>query len=261
MTGTVSVISDGYHSLADSASNIVGLIGLRASRMPPDADHPYGHRKYETLAAGGIFVFLLLALLEVLRGAANRLTSGVLPHVTAISFVVMIVTLAINAYVVRYEGGEGRRLSSELLQADSLHTRSDVYTSVAVIVSLAFVYLGHSSLDAIGGLVVAVFIARTGYEIARDASRVLSDRIVISEDDIRAVVMSVPQVLGCHRIRSRGSYDHVFVDLHVWFAANTALRDAHELSHVVKDRIMARYPQIADAIIHIEPAPNTDPSA
>jgi cation diffusion facilitator family transporter len=254
-TGTVSVVSDGYHSLADSASNIVGLVGMRASRMPPDADHPYGHRKYETLAAGGIFVFLLLALLEILRGAIRRLTSAAPPHVTALSFAVMIATLLINLWVVRYESGEGRRLNSELLQADSLHTRSDVFTSVAVLVSLLFVYTGRPWLDGVGGLVVAVFIARTGYEIARNASRILSDRIVISEDDIRGAVMSVPQVLGCHHIRSRGSYDHVFVDLHVWFSGDTPLRVAHELSHVVKDRIMDRYPQIADAIIHIEPPP------
>ena len=254
-TGAVSVISDGYHSLADCASNVVGLVGMRASRMPPDADHPYGHRKYETLAAGGIFVFLVLALLEILRGAMARLTSAAPPRVTALSFGIMIATLLINLWVVRYESGEGRRLNSELLQADSLHTRSDVYTSIAVLVSLLFVYTGRPRLDGVGGLVVAVFIARTGYEIARDASRILSDRIVISEDDIRKVVMSVPQVLGCHHIRSRGSYDHVFVDLHVWFSPDTTLRVAHELSHVVKDRIMDRYPQIADAIIHIEPPP------
>ncbi len=254
-TGTVSVVSDGYHSLADSASNIVGLVGMRASRMPPDADHPYGHRKYETLAAGGIFVFLLLALLEILRGAIRHLTSAAPPHVTMLSFGVMIATLLINLWVVRYESGEGRRLNSELLQADSLHTRSDVYTSVAVLVSLLFVYTGRPWMDGVGGLVVAVFIARTGYEIARDASRILSDRIVISEDDIRGVVMTVPQVLGCHHIRSRGPYDHVFVDLHVWFSGDTPLRAAHQLSHVVKDRLMDRYPQIADAIIHIEPPP------
>ena len=67
-TGAVSVISDGFHSLTDSASNIMGLVGLRAARKPPDEDHPYGHRKYETLAAAGIFVFLLFVVVEVLRG-------------------------------------------------------------------------------------------------------------------------------------------------------------------------------------------------
>ena len=254
-TGAVSIISDGFHSLTDSASNIVGLVGLRASRKPPDADHPYGHRKYETLAAAGIFIFLLLVVVEVSRAALHRLSGGGAPHVTVLSFAVMIVTLVINLFVVRYERREARRLSSELLHADALHTQSDVLTSCAVILSLAAVWLGYPIVDPIGGMVVAVFIAHTGWEIARDTSSVLSDRVVLAEDDIRRVVMSTPQVVGCHQIRSRGSADHTFLDLHVWYPAAMPLHEAHRLSHVVKDRLMAAFPQIADAIIHIEPPP------
>lgn len=254
-TGAVSVISDGFHSLTDAASNVMGMIGLRASRKPPDEDHPYGHRKYETLAAAGIFVFLLLVVVEVTRAALNRLAGGAAPTVTAYSFGVMLVTLAVNLAVVRYERREGRRLTSELLMADALHTRSDVLTSCAVIISLAAVWLGYPVLDPVGGLLIAVFIARTGWEIGRDTSRVLSDRVVLAEDDIRRIVMAVPDVLGCHRIRSRGSIDYTFLDLHVWFAADTTLYEAHRRSHIVKDRLMNQYPQIADAIIHIEPPP------
>jgi len=254
-TGAVSVISDGFHSLTDSASNIIGMVGLRASRKPPDEDHPYGHRKYETLAAAGIFIFLLFVVIEVARAAFDRLSGGHVPQAGTLSFAVMIGTLAINLSVVRYESGRGRALKSELLLADAMHTKSDVFTSCAVIVSLVAVWSGYPVLDPIGGLVIAVFIARTGWEIARDTSRVLSDRVVLAEDDIRDVVMSVPEVAGCHQIRSRGSADHTFLDLHVWFAPDMTLYEAHRLSHVVKDRLLATYPQIADAIIHLEPPP------
>jgi cation diffusion facilitator family transporter len=254
-TGAVSIISDGFHSLTDAASNVVGIVGLRASRKPPDDDHPYGHRKYETLAAAGIFIFLLLVVVEVIRAALDRLAGGAAPRVTVYSFVVMIGTLAINLFVVRYEGTEARRLGSELLLADAFATRSDVLTSCAVLISLAAVWLGFPVLDAIGGLVIAVFIARTGWTIARDTSRVLADSVVLAEDDIRRVVMSTPRVVGCHRIRSRGSADHTFLDLHVWFPPDMPLYEAHRLSHVVKDRLMTEFPHIADAIIHIEPPP------
>ena len=257
-TGAVSVISDGFHSLSDSASNVLGFFALRASLKPPDEDHPYGHRKYETLAAGGIFFFLLLVVIEVGRAALNRLGGGALPQVTPLSFAVMIVTVVINVVVVRYERGEGRRLSSELLQADALHTKSDVLTSCAVLISLTAVKLGYPVLDPIGGLVIAGFIARTGWQIARDTSRVLSDRVVLDEDDIRRVVMNTPQVVGCHPIRSRGSADHTFLDLHVWYPPAMPLHEAHRLSHIVKDRLMTTFPQIADAIIHIEPPPPTE---
>jgi cation diffusion facilitator family transporter len=254
-TGAVSIISDGFHSLTDAASNVLGIVGLRASRKPPDDDHPYGHRKYETLAAAGIFIFLLLVVVEVVRAALDRLAGGAAPRVTVYSFAVMIGTLAINLFVVRYEGTAARRLGSELLLADAFATRSDVLTSCAVLISLAAVWLGFPVLDAIGGLVIAVFIARTGWTIARDTSRVLADSVVLAEDDIRRVVMSTPHVVGCHRIRSRGSADHTFLDLHVWFPPEMPLHEAHRLSHVVKDRLMTEFPHIADAIIHIEPPP------
>ena len=257
-TGAVSILSDGFHSLTDAASNIMGMVGLRASRKPPDEDHPYGHRKYETLAAAGIFVFLLFVVAEVVRAALNRLAGGAAPRVTALSFGVMIVTLIINLLVVRYEGGQARQLNSELLLADAMHTRSDVLTSCLVLISLGAVWLGYPILDSVGGLVIAFFIARTGWEIGRDTSRVLSDRVVLAEDDIRRVVMSLPEVAGCHQIRSRGSIDYTFLDLHVWFPSNMPLYEAHRLSHVVKDRLLATYPQIADAIIHIEPPPTGD---
>ena len=254
-TGAVSIVSDGFHSLTDSASNIIGLVGLRAARKPPDADHPYGHRKFETLAAAAIFIFLVLAVLEIGRAALKRLAAPAPPEISWISFAVMIATLMINIWVVRYEAGRGRELRSELLLADAVHTRSDVFATIGVLISLVAVAFGYPLLDPIGGVAIAILIARTSYEIARDTSGILSDRMVISEEDIRDVVMSVPEVLGCHHIRTRGSMDHVFLDLHVWFAEEMPLRAAHSLSHDVKDRLMARFPQIADAIIHIEPPP------
>ena len=256
-TGAVSIISDGFHSLTDTASNVMGLVGLRVARKPPDADHPYGHRKFETLAAAGIFVFLLLVVIEVVETALLRLRSGESPRVTAYSFAVMLATLGVNLFVVKYEAGQGQRLGSELLLADAAHTRSDVWTSCAVLVSLVSVRLGYPMLDAVGALVISVFIARTGYHIGLETSGILADRVVMDEAAIRRQVMSVPEVLGCHQIRTRGTFDHTFLDLHVWFPQETTLFEAHRLSHVVKDRLMAAFPQIADAIIHIEPPPST----
>jgi cation diffusion facilitator family transporter len=167
----------------------------------------------------------------------------------------MLVTLATNVAVVRAERKAAYRLSSELLLADARHTQSDVLTSIAVIAALAGSAYGYPILDPLAALLIVGFIGYAGFQIARDTARILSDEIVISEDDVRTVVQSVPQVLGCHHIRSRGSSDHVFLDLHVWLDGATPLTDAHAVSHIVKDLLMQRYPQIADAIIHIEPPP------
>jgi cation diffusion facilitator family transporter len=254
-TGAVSIISDGFQSIADSAANIIGLAGMRVAHRPPDADHPYGHRKFETLAAAGIFVFMLLAVLEIGRSALQHFYAASSPVITPLTFGVILATLVVNIAVVRYEAAQARRHNSELLLADSIHTRSDVYATIGVLVSLAGVRLGYPLLDPIGGVIIAVLIARTGLEIARDTSGILADRVVIDEDDIRQVVMSVTGVLGCHHIRTRGPVDHVFLDLHVWFPADASLVDAHAVSHVVKNRLTEKYPQIADTIIHIEPPP------
>ncbi|MGE3273800.1 MAG: cation diffusion facilitator family transporter [Vicinamibacterales bacterium] len=254
-TGAVSILSDGFHSLTDTASNIVGLVGVRVASRPPDENHPYGHRKFETMAAIGILVFLLLVLVEVLRAAVERLSSGEQPSVTAISFGVMIATLAVNVGVVRYERREGRRLGSEVLTADARHTTSDVLTSSAVIVALAGVRLGYPLFDPLAALVIAGFIGRACWEIFEDSARVLADEAVLPEEAIRETVMAVPDVVGCHQIRSRGSADHIFVDLHIWLDPAMPLHDAHERSHVVKDQLMDRFPNIQDAVIHIEPPP------
>jgi len=254
-TGAVSIISDGFHSLTDSASNVVALVGIRLARQPPDENHPYGHRKFETLASAAIFFFLLLVLIEVLRTALGRLQSGGTPEVSTASFVLMGVTLVINLGVVAYESSAAKRYRSELLMADSHHTRSDVFTSLSVIVALVGVKLGYPVLDPIAALLVAGFIGWSGWLIAREASRVLSDATVLDEADVQRVVMSVPGVLGCHHIRTRGSADHAFLDLHVWAPGDMPLQEAHSLSHVVKDRLLEKYPELADVIIHIEPPP------
>ena len=261
-TGAISILSDGFHSLTDGASNLVGLVGVRAAGRPPDADHPYGHRKYETVAAGIVTVFLILVVVEILRNAFNHFSGRDVPHeISILGFVVMAVTMAINLAVVSYESRAAERLGSEVLLADALQTRSDVWTSVAVIVALAGARWGLPLLDPIAAVAVAGFIAYSGYQIARATTRILSDRIVIAESDLAQVIMSVPGVLGCEKIRTRGTADHVFLDLHMWLPPAMSLHDAHSLSHVVKDRLMAKYPQIADAIIHIEPPPSPAPPA
>jgi cation diffusion facilitator family transporter len=252
-TGTLSILSDGFHSLTDSASNVIALVGSRVAQRPADPSHPYGHRKFETLAAAGIFVFLLLVLIQVLEAAYGRLQSGEAPTVPPASFVVMLATLAINLFVVRYEAAAGRRLGSEVLTADAHHTRGDVYSSVAVIVALVGVWLGWPLLDPLAAVLVAGFIGHAGYQIAREASGVLADQVVLDAADVTRVVAGVPEVIGCHRIRTRGAPDHVFLDLHVWLRGDMRLDEAHRLSHVVKDRLMAAFPGLADVVIHIEP--------
>jgi cation diffusion facilitator family transporter len=260
-TGAISILSDGFHSLTDSASNVVALVGVSVARRPPDANHPYGHRKYETMASLGILVFLVVVLVEVLSAAADRLVNGGTPRVFPEGIALMVGTLIVNLFVVSYELREGRRLKSEVLRADAKHTRSDVLTTGAVLGALLGVWWGYPLLDPMAALLVAGFIGHACWSIAQEASRILSDEIVIAEREVREVVQSVPGVIGCEKIRTRGSADYAFLDLHLWLDGNMALKDAHSASHVVKDRLMTKFPQLADVVIHIEPPPPKTPNA
>jgi cation diffusion facilitator family transporter len=254
-TGAISILSDGFHSLTDSAANVVGLVGVSIARKPPDQNHPYGHRKYETIASLGILLFLVLVLVQVLRTAVSRLFDGGTAHAAASHIAVMLATLLVNVLVVTYERRAAIRLNSEVLMADAKHTRSDVLTTSAVIVALIGVANGVPVLDSVAALLVAGFIGHACWGIAQDASRILSDEIVIAEDDVRAVVQSVPGVLGSEKIRTRGSADYAFLDLHLWIDGETPLQAAHATSHIVKDLLMAKFPHLADVVIHIEPPP------
>lgn len=254
-TGAVSILSDGFHSLTDAASNIVALIGVSFARRPPDADHPYGHRKFETMASIGILVFLIVVLVQVLAAAVTRLIQGGTPRVFPEGIGLMATTMVVNLFVVSYELRAGRRLKSEVLKADAKHTRSDVLTSGAVLVALVGVWWGYPLLDPLAAFLVAGFIGHACWSIARDASRILADEAVIAEAEVRTVVQGVPAVIGCEKIRTRGSADHVFLDLHLWLDPQMPLQTAHATSHVVKDRLMAEFPQLADVVIHIEPPP------
>jgi cation diffusion facilitator family transporter len=257
-TDTVSILSDGFHSLTDSASNVVALVGVSIAQRPPDANHPYGHRKYETMASIAILLFLIIVLVQVLSSAIGRFLNGGTPRVFPEGIGIMSVTLVVNVFVVLYEQRAGRRLNSEVLLADARHTRSDVATSVAVLGALVGVWLGYPIFDPLAAVLVAGFIGYAGWEIAKEASRILSDEIVIEENEVRNVLRGVPDVLGCEKIRTRGSADHTFLDLHLWLHPDTPLKTAHGTSHLAKDRLMARFPQLVDVVIHIEPPPADD---
>jgi divalent metal cation (Fe/Co/Zn/Cd) transporter len=130
-----------------------------------------------------------------------------------------------------------------------------------VLGALMGVWSGYPLLDPMAALLVAGFIGHACWAIAQEASRILADEIVLAESQVRAVVQSVPEVLGCEKIRTRGSADYAFLDLHLWLNGSTPLEQAHATSHIVKDRLMTTFPQLADVVIHIEPPPRLTPNS
>jgi cation diffusion facilitator family transporter len=256
-TNSLSMTADGLNSLLDGASNVVGLIGLAVAARPPDPNHPYGHRRFETLTSLAIALFMLLTLFEIVQGSIDRLRHDVTPEVTAISFVVMFSTLVVNIGVTTWERRAAARLSSSILLADARHTGSDVFVTLSVIVGLIAVGLGLTWADVALALVVAAVIAWGAWQIVRQAALSLSDEAAASTEQIEQAARSVAGVRGIHNIRTRGGEGIIWVDLHIQVDPAMHVDQAHDIASDVAARIEAELGETADVTVHIEPADPT----
>lgn len=254
VTDFTSMMADGFHSLADGASNIIGLIGITLARRPPDKEHPYGHKKYETFFSLAIAGLLFLICFNLFSEGVKRLHSHVAPRIDIISAIIILATMSVNIFVMIYENRAGKRLNSDILVADSLHTRADIFTSASVIIAMVVVRLGYPILDPIVTIMIAFFIAYAGFSIARNSSKVLCDEIVIADDSrIMNIVMTVKGVRACHKIRTRGRQDDIHVDLHVQVDPDMHVDRAHDISYRIELAIKSRIPGVTDVVVHIEP--------
>lgn len=254
LTSTLSMIADGYHSLFDGVSNIIGLAGSFIASRPPDSDHPYGHQKYETVASTFIALLLIFVGVEIFRDALNRFLVQSTPEVTDVSYLVMLGTMFINYLVTRYENKQGVSLRSQVLIADSMHTRSDIYVSLSVIVSLTAINLGFPMIDPVVALMIAFLIFKAGYGIIKESSRSLLDMSRIEEKEICDLVMGIEGVKGCHKIRTRGSMGDIKVDMHLLVRSDMPLEDAHIITHMVSKKLKGEYKDVSDVVIHLEPS-------
>ena len=253
MTGSLGMQADGFHSLFDGVSNVVGLAGLWLAAFPPDADHPYGHKKYETLAAASIGAMLVMTCLYLLWSGYRHWLGVVRPQVTTVSFAVMVGTMLINIGVMQWERRRGEQLRSEILTADSRHTGSDILTSFSVLVGLAAVQMGYPLMDPLVAVAIAGVIAWTGIQVLWETAQSLTDVARLDPEAVRRVVLTNKEVLDCHEIRTRGLPDHIFVDLSVHVRATMSLTEAHDVAHQVEDSLKQQFEGVAEVIVHIEP--------
>jgi len=254
LTRSASMTADGMHSFADGTNNIIGLVGFYVAERPVDRTHPYGHEKYETLTALGIGGILLFVAFDIMKDAIQRFNQPIAPVVNLGSFLVMIVTVGVNIFVMSYEQREGKRIKSDFLVTDSYHTRSDILVSCSVIVTLIAVKLGMPALDTIVAGFIALFIAYSGIEVLLKTSKVLSDAAMIDPEELIKMVAEFKDVGICHKVRSRGREDNISVDLHIHVRPSMRIDEAHKLSHEIEEKIMKEFAGVKEVIVHIEPS-------
>ncbi|MBP2641713.1 MAG: putative cation efflux rotein [Firmicutes bacterium] len=249
-----SMTADGFHSLTDGVSNIIGLIGIGLASKPVDKNHPYGHKKYEFLTSLFIGGMLLVIVAKIVLEAIERIVDPIIPQFGAETIAALIATLVVNFVVCVYENRQGKRLNSFILISDSLHTKSDIYVSLGVLLTLIGIKLGAPPIiDPIMSIIVGGFIIRAAVDIIKSTSEVLVDKASVDLASIQAVAKSFAQVADVHEIRSRGSDTDVYVDMHIIIDPTMNIEEAHGLVHEIEEKLKSEINPHIQVMVHTEP--------
>jgi cation diffusion facilitator family transporter len=253
LTGSLSLQADALHSVTDSANNILGLIASRFSSPKPDREHPYGHLKFEAVGALGISAFLGIACFEILQGAIEGILKGRnLVKISPPELWLLLLVLGVNIFVAFYERRVGKRVGSPILIADAKHTMSDVWVTISVIGGLIGVWLGYQWLDLVLAFPVALLVFWSGWSVLKENLPWLVDEMAIAPEAIYDIALSVPGVLNCHDIASRGVLGRqIFIEMHL-IVDSSDVETAHHITEEVERRLEERFSPVR-ILIHVEP--------
>jgi cation diffusion facilitator family transporter len=256
-----AMIADGIESGADAVTGVVVLFGLAVATQPPDEEHPYGHTRAEDVAGKTVSTLMLVSAVLLLwtnvQNIYDELAHGVPRHVPeSWTLPIMCVSLAVKGALFAYKLHVGRRLRSMAVVADAWNDFTDVISAVAVLVGLSLARMGYLWADRAGAIVVSLLIMYTAHMVSRAASAALLDQQAPPEvlQALRETALAVPGVAGVEKLLARRSGLMYFVDLHLEVEGGMPVRDAHALGHDVKAKLQASRPDIADVLIHLEPA-------
>jgi cation diffusion facilitator family transporter len=254
-TGSLSLVADALHSVTDSASNLLALVAVHFSSPEPDEEHPYGRSKFEAIGALGIAALLAMASFEILSAAVGRFFKP-LPlqlQIDGLTLTLMLGVLGINLFVAFYERSWGKALASSLLLADARHTLSDVWVTLTVLLGLAGIHYWRIPwLDQVLAVPVGLLVFWSAWEVLQENIPVLTDQAAIPPKTLRELVLSLPGILDCHDITSRGIPGRmIFIEMHM-VVEPLDVESAHRLTEAVERLLQERYGPVR-VTIHLEP--------
>lgn len=250
-----ALVADGVHSLADLISDFIVLIANRASAEKPDADHNYGHARYETVASLFLGALLVAVGVGMLWRAGTRLAD--LEHIPAVhisALVVALLVLVSKEALFRFMLRQAERVRSAMLIANAWHARSDAASSLVVAVGIVGSLFGVRLLDPIAAAIVGFLVARMGWVFGWDALQDLSDRALdeTATDDIRRLLVATPGVRDVHELRTRKTGDLALVDAHILVDPLISVSEGHYIAESARARVMTDK-RVLDALIHVDP--------
>ncbi|MBI1967699.1 MAG: cation transporter [Gemmatimonadetes bacterium] len=253
--GSLAVLGDALHSTVDALNNVLALVVIRVASKAPDADHPYGHGKFETLGALAIVGFMSITCFELVRDAVTRLGAGREPPVLSdVQLAVLVGTLGVNVLVAWYETRRGQELGSDLLLADAAHTRADVFITVGVLFGMLLARGGLWWADPVLALLIALFIVRIAYKVFQRVVPVLVDARAIPDSTIQMLAESVSGVKSAYGIRSRGGSlpEGRYAEVTIGVDRNANVAAAHAIADAVEERLK-RDLRLHEVTVHVEP--------
>jgi cation diffusion facilitator family transporter len=266
ITGSVAIITEAIHSAVDLAASFIAYFSVRQAETPADAEHRYGHEKFENVAAAAEGVLILIGSGVIVYAAVRSLVRG--PELQSLGLGIGVVAFATAANLVisTWLYAQARASQSSALEADAAHLRTDAFTSLGVLVGLGVAKVtGAHWLDPVVALVIAVAIVFTGLRIVARSWGVLVDEALPAAEQavIREAIEAFAGrgVVGYHQLRTRRAGARRYVDLHVQFQSGTSLEDAHGTAHALQAEIERRLPGGTDVLIHLEPATAVRPGA
>jgi cation diffusion facilitator family transporter len=246
-----SLIADAMHTLSDIVADAFVLFANRKGAEAADADHPYGHGRFETAAS------LLLAGtgIGIMVAAAGRLQNiGSAPPVGVAAMWAAIFTLAAKEGLFRYMLATAERLRSPMLVANAWHARADALSSLVVAAGIAGALFGFTFADAVAAIIVGAMIVRAGFKFAWSAIRELIDTGLSAEEvaAIRNTIATTPGVLGLHELRTRRMAHQVLVDAHVQVNPRISVSEGHRVAEAARQRVLDSHPEVLDVLVHVD---------
>ena len=253
---SAALIADGIHSLSDLLSDLLVIIAVRLGSRKADYEHPYGHRRFETIATVILGVSLITIGGLISWSVMNRMAHPEnLPVPNVMGLGIAAVSILVNEWLYHYTKRIAKKTRSKLLMANAWHQRSDAISSLVVLFGIGAVMLGYPLADAIAAIVVALMVAKIGLNLVLDSIKELVDTSlppkVIAE--IRATIMGIDGVEGIHLLRSRQMGEDALIDAHIVVDPRITVSEGHTISDTVRDELVSRFDDVMDVLVHVDP--------
>lgn len=256
MSGSYALISEGAHTLSDVVTSIIAYAGFTVGQKPADKEHPIGHGRAEAISGMVIVVFLAIVCYEIVTGALFKIFHPELITTPDIYAAIMAVFgIFVNYGISKYIIKKGKEINSPAIVADGKHQKTDIFSSIAVLVGVVASNMGFPILDPIVGLVIGILIAKTSLEIAKENIDNIMGKVP-SEDLIRQIADIANRTAKtdtAHDIKVDYFGSYATVTLHIELDGNMTLDESHKIVHLIQENIVKEIPIVKSALVHACP--------